>query len=95
MKINVSALAKLANLTLSEKQLKDLEESIPGVVEYMDEVKNLDVDSIPETTRVTEEKNILREDIVTESLSQEEALQNAKQTHKGFFVVPNVFGGKK
>ncbi len=95
MKINVSALAKLANLTLSEKQLKDLEESIPGVVEYMDEVKNLDVDSIPETTRVTEEKNILREDIVTESLSQEEALKNAKQTHKGFFVVPNVFGGKK
>ncbi len=95
MKINVSALAKLANLNLSDKQLKDLEESIPGVVEYMDEVKNLDVDSIPETTRVTEEKNILREDEVTESLSQEEALKNAKQTHKGFFVVPNVFGGKK
>ncbi|HEX8965150.1 MAG TPA: Asp-tRNA(Asn)/Glu-tRNA(Gln) amidotransferase subunit GatC [Patescibacteria group bacterium] len=95
MKINVSALAKLANLTLSDKQLKDLEESIPGVVEYMDEVKNLDVDSIPETTRVTEEKNVLREDEVRESLSQEEALKNAKQTYKGFFVVPNVFGGKK
>lgn len=95
MKINVKQLAKLANLTLSEKQLHDLEESIPSVVSYMDEVKNLDVDSIEETSRVTEESNVLREDVITKSFSQEEALQNAKKTHKGFFVVPNVFEKKE
>lgn len=95
MKINVKQLAKLANLTLSEKQLYDLEISIPSVVSYMDEIKNLNVDAIEETSRVTEESNVLREDIVTKSLSQEEALQNAKKTYKGFFVVPNVFEKKE
>lgn len=92
MAINIKQLAKLANLPLTQKQLEDLENSIPSVVAYMDEIKNLDVDDIPETSRVTEESNVFREDVVTASLTQEEALSNAKKTHKGFFVVPNVFG---
>jgi aspartyl/glutamyl-tRNA(Asn/Gln) amidotransferase C subunit len=57
----------------------------------MDEIKNLDVDNIPETTRVTEEENIFREDVVEPSLSQADALKNAKNTRNGFFVVPYVF----
>ena len=90
MKIDVKKLAELANLTLTQEQEKNLEESIPAVVASMDEIKNLDVDDIAETTRVTEEKNVLREDVVMPSLSQEDALKNAKKTHKGFFVVPSV-----
>lgn len=90
MKIDVKKLAELANLALTRKQEENLEKSIPSVVEYMDEIKNLDVDDIPETTRVTEEENVLREDIVTPSLSQEDALKNAKNTRNGFFVVPAV-----
>jgi len=91
MKVDVKHLAKLANLNISVKQEEALEKSIPSVVEYMDEIKNLDVDDIPETTRVTEEENVLREDIVESSLSQEDALKNAKKSKNGFFVVPAIF----
>jgi len=91
MKIDVKNLAKLANLNLTKEQETDLEKSIPNVMDYMDQIKNLDVDNIPETTRVTEEENVLREDIVTPSLTQKEALSNAKNTKDGFFVVPYVF----
>lgn len=90
MKIDVKKIAELANLTLTKEQEENLEKSIPSVVDYMDEIKNLDVDDIPETTRVTEEENVLREDIVTPSLSQKDALKNAKNTRNGFFVVPAV-----
>lgn len=90
MQIDVKKLAELANLTLSKEQEENLEKSIPSVVDYMDEIKNLDVDDIPETTRVTEEENVLREDIVTPSLSQKDALKNAKSTRNGFFVVPAI-----
>ena len=89
--MNIKVLAKLANLNLSKKQEEDLEKSIPSVVDYMDEIKNLDVDDVTETTRVTEEENVLREDIVESSLSQEQALKNAKKTRNGFFVVPAIF----
>ena len=91
MKINVKNLAKLANLELSKKQEEDLEKNIPAVIAYMDEIKNLAVDDVAETTRVTEEENVLREDIVELSLSQEEALKSAKRTRNGFFVVPAIF----
>ena len=35
-------------------------------------------------------KDIWREDVVKPSLSQEEALMNAKNTYNGFFVVPVI-----
>ncbi len=88
--MKIKDLAKLANLNLTKDQENDLEKSIPKVITYMDEIKNLDVDNISETTRLTEEENIFREDIVEPSLSQEEALMNAKNTRDGFFVVPSV-----
>jgi aspartyl-tRNA(Asn)/glutamyl-tRNA(Gln) amidotransferase subunit C len=90
MKITVEKLAILANLNLSKKQEEDFEKSILSIVEYMDEIKNLAVDDIPETTRVTEEENVLRDDVVTPSLSQQDALKNAKNTWNGFFVVPAI-----
>jgi aspartyl-tRNA(Asn)/glutamyl-tRNA(Gln) amidotransferase subunit C len=88
--MNIKDLTKLANLVLTKKQEEELEKSIPSVLEYMDQINKLDVDDIPETTRVSEEENVLREDIVTPSLSQKDALKNAKQTRDGFFVVPYV-----
>lgn len=91
MKIDISHLAKLANVKLTKEQEKILSESIPTVIAYMDQIKNLDLAKIPETSRVTEEINILREDEIEPSLTQKEALSNAKKTHNGFFVVPFVF----
>jgi len=43
MKIDIKNLAKLANLTLTKEQEENLEKSIPSVMEYMDQIKNLDV----------------------------------------------------
>jgi aspartyl-tRNA(Asn)/glutamyl-tRNA(Gln) amidotransferase subunit C len=91
MSVNVKHLAKLANLTLTSEQEENLEKSIPSVVEYMDTIKNLDVDDIPETSRLTDEENVFRDDVVEPSLSQEQALKNAKNTYNGFVVVPYVF----
>ena len=39
----------------------------------MEEIKNIDVTNISETSRIAKEENVLREDIVKESLSQDEA----------------------
>ena len=90
MKIDIKHLAQLANVQLSEKQEQVLEKSIPSIIEYMDEIRDLDVDAIPETSRVTEEINVFREDVIEPSFSQKEALKNAKKSHNGFFLVPAI-----
>lgn len=86
----VNSLSKLAKIKLSEKELEKYAEDLSSVVGYMDEIKKLDVEDIPETARVTDEGNILREDLVKESLSQSQALKNSKNTHKGYFLVPQI-----
>jgi len=84
-------IGKLANLTLMpneiDKLTPQLSETISSV-EVMDELSTKDTEG---TFQVTGLVNIFREDTVEKSLSQEDALSNAKNTHNGFFVVPYVF----
>lgn len=91
MSISIKHLATLSRLHLSSMQQAAMEASIPSVVTHMEEIKKLDVSQVKETNGVSEEVNILREDAIEPSLSQEEALKNAKNTYNGFFVVPYVF----
>ena len=87
---DVKHLSKLANFLLTEMQLEQSQKELEAVLTYMDEVKHINTASIEETTRVTDEINILREDEIGISFSQKNALKNAKQTHDGYFVVSRV-----
>jgi len=90
MKNQVLHLAKLAALNISEADVEKYEKQLAELFTYMDQIKQLDLATVPETFRTTEEENILRDDVVIESLSQDDAVRNAKQTHQGFFVVPAI-----
>ena len=87
-------IAKLANLAVSEADLEALSSGMIAILAYMEEILALDVDGVPETTRMTEETNVWRADVVEASLSQAEALQNGKSVN-GYFVVPPVLQPKK
>lgn len=86
----VASLSKLAKIKLSEKELERYAKDLSSVIGHMDEIKKLDVKDIPETARVSDEGNILREDLVKESLNQSQALKNSKNTHNGYFLVPQI-----
>ena len=90
----VKHLAHLANLDLSADQLAKLEEKLPAIIGYMEEVTTLDLAKVPGTFRTIAEENVLREDEVKPSLSQSDALRGAKQSHDGYFVVEAIFEDK-
>lgn len=87
----VKNLAKLAKINLTEREIEKYVNDLSSVVNYMEEIKNLNVDKIEETSRVAKEENVLREDVVKESLPQNEALKNSKNTNNGYFLVPAIF----
>ncbi|PIP15011.1 Asp-tRNA(Asn)/Glu-tRNA(Gln) amidotransferase GatCAB subunit C [Candidatus Roizmanbacteria bacterium CG22_combo_CG10-13_8_21_14_all_35_9] len=89
-KDTVRNLAKLAKLNLTDRQIDKYSQDLTAVVGYMEEIKNIDVSQVSETSRVTEEENIFREDEVKPSLSQKEALKNSKNTHNDYFLVPQI-----
>ncbi len=91
---DVKHIAKLASLKLPENMISKYQNDLNEIMNFMNEIKQLDLKSIKGTTRTTEEENILREDKVFPSLTQEEALANAKKSYQGYFVVPIVLRGK-
>lgn len=91
MKINVTHVAELANLTLTEAEKEKIEKQLISTLEYVERLSSIDTKSTKPTSQVTGLENVTREDEVTSSLSQQEALQNAKSTYKGYFKVTAVF----
>ena len=56
------------------------------------ELQSVNVEGVEPTFQVTGLENVMRDDVVDEKrmFTQEQALANAKQTHDGYFVVPQV-----
>ncbi len=88
----VQHIAKLANLTLTAEEVKKLSDGFNTTLEVVDQLKKIPVDGVKPTFQVTGLTNIWREDVVDEErmFTQEQALLNAKETHAGYFVVPQI-----
>lgn len=91
MKINVPHVAKLANLPLTDEEIKALEPQLDTTLAYIDHLNEVDTKNVEPTSQVTGLENVLRQDVAKDSLTQEQALQNAKATHNGLFKVKGVF----
>ncbi|MEK7518093.1 MAG: Asp-tRNA(Asn)/Glu-tRNA(Gln) amidotransferase subunit GatC [Patescibacteria group bacterium] len=90
MKINITHVAKLANLTLSKEEQEKFESQLSSVLDYVNKLKEIDTKNVEPTSQVTGLENVTREDEVKPSLSQEEALSNTKSKHTGLFKVKAI-----
>lgn len=90
-KEEVKHIAKLANLTLSEKEVEIFSSQLSETISYVEKLNELQTENVSPTSQTTGLKNVFREDKVTPFFSQEQALGNAKKTHKGYFVTNPVF----
>ena len=85
-------IAQLANLVLKDKEIEKLTDQLSETIKHVNQLKEINTTHVEPTNHVTNLENVTREDKITPSLSQEEALSNAKNTYKGFFKVKAVFG---
>lgn len=86
----VTKLSEMAKLPLASEQLSSYTDQFESIMEYMDKIKTLPLSAVEETSRVTDEENVMREDLVTQSFTQKEALANAYSQHDGFFMVEAI-----
>lgn len=84
-------IARLANITLSEEEIEKFGKQLVDILSFVDNLNSVETSDVEPLANITGKKNIFREDIVGESLSQEEALSNAKSTHNSFFKIKAVF----
>ena len=76
--------AKLSRLEIKpeESYIKD---QLAQAAQYVEVLKELNTDNVPPTYQVNHKSNVLREDVVNDSLSQDLALSQAEKTTDGYF----------
>ncbi len=86
----VKHVAHLAKLNLSEEELVKMTGQLDNILSYVDKLDELDTTGIKPTTHAFSVSNAFREDVVVESLSQDEAVANAPQQNGESFIVPKI-----
>ncbi len=87
---DVQHVARLARLQLSPEEEAVFTEQMNAILQYAEKLNELDTENVKPTTHVLQVSNVMRDDVVKESLSQEEALLNAPEDEEGHFKVPAV-----
>jgi len=86
----VRHVADLARLELSPEEVELFTGDMNRILDYMDQLNELDTGGVEPTSHVLSLKNVFREDVVGESLTVDEVLANAPRREKGHFVVPKI-----
>jgi aspartyl-tRNA(Asn)/glutamyl-tRNA(Gln) amidotransferase subunit C len=82
--------AKLARIAVPESDLPALAGELSGILTFMEQLNEVDVDGVEPMVSVTPMVLKRREDKVTDGGQQEKVLKNAPDAREGFFAVPKV-----
>ena len=82
--------AKLARIAVPEAELPALAEKLSGILGFMEQLNEVDVEGIEPMTSVTPMRLKRRADVVTDGNIQQAILKNAPDAREGFFAVPKV-----
>lgn len=82
---DVETVAALARIELDEEAIESYREDFAAILGYFDRL-----DAVPKRDWDDAREDVLRDDVVTESLPVESALANAEETEDGHFRGPPV-----
>ena len=86
----VDKLAELSKLEFDEQAKKDLQKDLQKILDMVERLKEVNVDGVEPLIYMTDEKNVLRKDVVKDTVSKDDALSNAPQRDSDYFKVPKV-----
>lgn len=86
----VEHVALLSRLELTGEERALFTRQLSAIVDYFQQLRELDTAGVPPTSHVVPMQNVLREDSPRPSLPQEEALANAPEEQQDCFLVPRI-----
>lgn len=88
---DVLHLAQLSSLKLSEAEIEPLQHDLAGIVDYINQLSELDTEGVEPTYQVTDLKNVWRNDDIDDyGVSREELLNLAPTIKNNQIEVPKV-----
>lgn len=94
-KETIQHLAKLARIELTREREEQLTNDVSKILDYVEDLKKVDTNGLPEVAQVTGLKNALRDDgavnqLIGESVSKE-LLACAPEAENGYIKVKAIF----
>lgn len=86
----VAKIARLARIDVTEADKEHYAKEISGILQWVEQLGEVNTDNVPMLTSVSAVSLPLREDKVTDGNQQEAVVKNAAQSDYGCFVVPKV-----
>jgi len=86
----VRHIALLSRLELTDDEVKLYTGHLDQILQYVEKLKKLNVEGVEPTSHAIPLYNVMREDVVEDSLSKEDALRNAPDRADPYYRVPKT-----
>lgn len=89
---DIHAIAELARLRFTDEQAQVFLAEFEKIISAVSVINNVDMSTVEPMTAVTQQENVLRDDVVGQTVPTADALRNAPKKNEAFIKVPKVLG---
>jgi aspartyl-tRNA(Asn)/glutamyl-tRNA(Gln) amidotransferase subunit C len=86
----VRRIARLARIRISDEEAKGLEKELSGILNWVEQLAEVDTASVEPMTRVVPIDLKKRADVITDGDIADDIVKNAPMVEDHYFVVPKV-----
>jgi len=86
----IDKLSKLAMLQFNDEEREEIKSDLEKMIGFVDKLKELDTTGVEPLLHMSNNADILREDIPGNMVNRDDALQNAPVHDQQYFKVPKV-----
>jgi len=86
----IDKLADLAKLEFDAISKQEIKKDLQNVLTFVEKLNELDLKDVEPIEYITDEKNVLRDDVVITDITKKDALKNAPLKDSDYFKVPKV-----
>ena len=89
-KETVEKVAHLARLELNETEKQEMIKDMSKILDFMAKLNELDTTGVEPLVYMSNDVNVLRDDVVKQQITHQEALENAPKHDENYFLVAKV-----
>jgi aspartyl-tRNA(Asn)/glutamyl-tRNA(Gln) amidotransferase subunit C len=86
----IDHLAVLSKLEFEQNAKEEIKNNLQKILDLVEKLNELDTDGVEPLVYMTDNQNILREDVVIANTTREDALKNAPDKDSDYIKVPKV-----
>ncbi|WP_130806106.1 Asp-tRNA(Asn)/Glu-tRNA(Gln) amidotransferase subunit GatC [Senegalia massiliensis] len=90
-KDQIKHVAKLSRLEFKDENIEDFTSKFDSVINYVEKLRSVDTTGVKPTYHPHSDiKNVMRDDVVKESLERDEIMKNAPESENGYIKIKKV-----